>query len=53
VPLLSNQLVIAMSSPEATFVAGFKAWLKLGYCVRKGERAIRIFAGEGARPPDR
>jgi hypothetical protein len=25
-------------------VAGFKAWLKLGYCVRKGEKAIRIVA---------
>ena len=25
-------------------VAGFKAWLNLGYCVRKGEKAIRILA---------
>jgi N-terminal domain of anti-restriction factor ArdC len=25
-------------------VAGFKAWLSLGYCVRKGEKAIRIIA---------
>lgn len=40
----SNQLLIALSKPEATYVAGFKAWLQLGYCVRKGERAIRIFA---------
>jgi len=24
--------------------AGFKAWLKLGYCVGKGEKAIRIVA---------
>jgi hypothetical protein len=24
-------------------VAGFRAWLKLGYCGRKGETAIRIW----------
>jgi hypothetical protein len=41
---LSNQLLIVMARPDATFVAGFRAWLELGYCVRKGERAIRIMA---------
>jgi hypothetical protein len=41
---LNNQLLVALSCPDATFVAGFRAWLKLGYCVRKGERAIRIVA---------
>jgi len=41
---LSNQLLVALSRPDATFVAGFRAWLKLGYCVRKGEKAIRIVA---------
>src|SRR4051794_35002032 len=41
---LSNQLLIALACPEATFVAGFRAWLELGYCVCKGERAIRIMA---------
>jgi antirestriction protein ArdC len=25
--------------PEATRVAGFRAWLKLGYCVRRGQKA--------------
>lgn len=30
-------------SPDATRVAGFRAWLKLGYAVRRGERAIRIW----------
>jgi antirestriction protein ArdC len=40
---LANQLLIAMQRPEATRVAGFRAWLRLGYCVRKGERAIRIW----------
>ena len=39
-----NQLLIAHQCPEATHVAGFRAWLALGYCVRKGEYAIRIWA---------
>lgn len=41
---LNNQLLVALTRPDATFVAGFKAWLKLGYYVRKGEKAIRIVA---------
>jgi antirestriction protein ArdC len=40
---LGNQLLIAMQKPDATRVAGFRAWLKLGYCVKKGEKAIRIW----------
>lgn len=40
---LSNQLLIAMQLPAATRVAGFRAWLKLGYCVRRGERALRVW----------
>jgi hypothetical protein len=40
---LANQLLIAMQNPAATRVAGFRAWLKLGYCVRKGETALRIW----------
>lgn len=39
-----NQLLIAHQCPDATHVAGFRAWLRLGYCVRKGSRAIRIWA---------
>ncbi len=39
-----NQLLIANQHPSATKVAGFRAWLALGYCVSKGERAIRIWA---------
>lgn len=27
-----------------THVAGFKAWLRLGRCVRKGEKGLRVFA---------
>ena len=37
---LTNQLLIALAMPQATRVAGFKAWIKLGYCVRRGERAV-------------
>jgi hypothetical protein len=42
---LNNQLLIALQTGgAATFVAGFRAWLTLGYAVRKGEKAIRILA---------
>jgi hypothetical protein len=41
---LSNQLLVAIARPDATFVAGFKAWLRLGYAVRKGARAVAIIA---------
>jgi antirestriction protein ArdC len=41
---LHNQLLIAHQHPTATRVAGFKAWLALGYCVRRGQTAIRIWA---------
>lgn len=40
----TNTLLIALQLPTATRVAGFKAWIKLGYCVRKGETALRIWA---------
>src|SRR5229473_3104180 len=39
-----NQLLIAMQRPDATYVAGFRAFLELNRCVRKCERAIRILA---------
>lgn len=41
---LGNQLLIALQNPDATYVAGFRAFLDLGRCVRKGERGIRIHA---------
>lgn len=50
---VSNQLLVALAEPDASFVAGFKAWLELGYCVRKGERAIRIIAPMSVRERDR
>ncbi len=40
---LGNQLLIALQNPAATRVTGFKKWLSLGYCVRKGEKSIRIW----------
>jgi hypothetical protein len=49
---LNNQLLVALSCPDATFVAGFKAWLELGYCVRTGEKAIRIVAPMPIKPRD-
>lgn len=39
-----NQILIAMQMPEATRVAGFTAWLKLGYAVQRGETGIWIWA---------
>jgi antirestriction protein ArdC len=39
-----NQLMIAMQCPEAIRIAGFRKWLEIGYCARKGEKAIRIWA---------
>lgn len=40
----SNQLLIALQRPDASYVAGFRAFLALNRCVRKGEKAIRILA---------
>jgi N-terminal domain of anti-restriction factor ArdC len=40
-----NQLLVALqTNGKATFVAGFRAWLELGYRVNRGEKAIRILA---------
>ncbi|MCW3050218.1 MAG: hypothetical protein JWO74_4502 [Solirubrobacterales bacterium] len=49
---LNNQLLVALACPGATFVAGFKAWIKLGYCPVKGSRAIRIMAPMPIRDRD-
>ena len=41
----NNTLLIAMQKPEATLVAGFKAWQKnFNRHVNKGEKGIRILA---------
>jgi hypothetical protein len=50
---LSNQLLVALARPDATFVAGFRGWLRFGYCVKKGERAIAIIAPRPVKERDR
>ncbi|WP_319200098.1 ArdC family protein [uncultured Ilyobacter sp.] len=39
---INNTILIQKQVPGASCVAGFKQWKKLGYSVRKGERAIKI-----------
>ena len=41
---LGNVLLIGWQRPDATRVAGFCAWKKLGRRVKRGERGIRILA---------
>jgi DNA primase len=45
----NNVLMILDQRPEATQVAGYKAWAVLGRQVNKGEHGIRIFAPLTAR----
>jgi len=40
----NNRMLIFLQNPDATRVAGFEAWNKLGRCVKKGEKALRILA---------
>lgn len=40
----NNCLLIEMQYPEATQVAGFQAWKRLGRSVQKGQNAIKILA---------
>lgn len=49
---INNLLLILAQKPEATHVAGYGTWQKLGRQVRKGEggpNAIRIFGGRDVR----
>lgn len=41
---LNNVLMILSQKPDATMVQGYKAWQSLGRQVKKGEKAIKIFA---------
>ena len=41
--LLSNQLLILAQRPDATTVAGYRAWQSLGRQVRRGAKGIGIF----------
>ena len=49
----SNQPLVALAWPDATFVAGFKTWLRLGFAAKKGERAIAIIAPMPVKDRDR
>jgi hypothetical protein len=50
----NNVLLILAQRPDATRVAGYRAWQRLGRQVRKGERGIAILAPcvQRARPVD-
>jgi hypothetical protein len=39
-----RNVLILSQHPTAERVAGFRAWLDLGYCVTKGSKGIRIWA---------
>jgi hypothetical protein len=41
---LHNVMLIASQKPNATHVAGFQVWQKLGHFVKKGEKGILILA---------
>mgnify|MGYP001330984454 CR=1 FL=1 len=41
---IHNSMLIMMQCPQATQVAGFHAWRKLGRTVKRGERGIAILA---------
>src|SRR5215213_1863703 len=53
---LRNQWLIALECHRRgippTYVAGFRAFLQLNRCVRKGERAIRILAPVAVKERD-
>lgn len=40
---IANQILIQTQKPDATRVAAFGTWKKLGYQVRKGEKGIAIW----------
>jgi hypothetical protein len=40
----SNQMLIHLQNPNATRVAGFNTWIKLGRHVKAGEHGIKILA---------
>ena len=48
-----NVMLIYTQKPDATHVAGFRAWKNLGRFVRKGEKGIAIIAPMLIRPKDR
>ncbi|MCA0308838.1 MAG: ArdC family protein [Actinobacteria bacterium] len=47
----NNTVLIWMQRPDATAVAGYRAWLARGRQVRRGEKAIQVFAPVTQRAP--
>jgi antirestriction protein ArdC len=41
---LHNVLLVALQKPNASYIAGFRTWSKLGRFVKKGEKGILILA---------
>ena len=41
---LGNAILIGFQKPDATNIAGFRTWQKLGRHVKKGEHGIAIMA---------
>ncbi|MFT4217260.1 MAG: ArdC family protein [Micropruina sp.] len=46
-----NRLLIMLQAPDATAVAGYRAWQARGYQVRRGEKAIRVLGPVTKRAP--
>jgi antirestriction protein ArdC len=49
----SNQILIALQRPDATYVAGYRKWQQLGRQVNRSEKALRILAPLIKKVPDR
>lgn len=47
----NNTVLIWMQRPDATAVAGYRAWLARGRQVRRGEKGIQVFAPVTQRVP--
>lgn len=47
----NNSVLIWLARPDATAVAGYRAWLARGRQVRRGEKAIQVFAPVTQRVP--
>lgn len=46
---LCNQMLVALQSPGATVLGGFRQWIKQGRAVRKGEHGVMIWVPIGTR----
>lgn len=47
----NNVLLIAVQRPDATLVAGYRAWQSMGHQVRKGETSIKVLGPVTRRMP--